>query len=118
MITEMQFKEIYARYQSTGLTIRSFCINEGINESKFHYWKKRIQRLLPGNIGFIPVKMEGVKQGISTSGDLSVNSVFSSVSIHSKESCVFEITYPNGTGLKISGIADYELVKSLLLLNR
>ena len=117
MITETQFKEIYSRYQSTGLTIRAFCNNEGINEAKFYYWKKRIQRLLPNSFSFIPVKMENSKQGLSTSCP-ATNPVFSSVSKTEDCNCSFEITYPNGTRLQFSGTSDYELVKSLLLLNR
>ena len=118
MITETQFKEIYIRYQSTGLTIRAFCNNEGINEAKFYYWKKRIQRLLPGPFNFIPVKMESSKQGLSTSCPPATNPVFSSVPKTADCNCSFEITYPNGTRLQFSGTSDYELVKSLLLLNR
>jgi len=118
MITETQFKEIYARYQSTGLTIRAFCDNEGINEAKFYYWKKRIQRLPPSTFSFIPVKMESSNQGLSTLGHSPSNPVFSSAFSNEDGNRSFEITYPNGTRLQFSGSADYELVKSLLLLNR
>jgi len=56
MITKTQFKEIYASYQSSILTIRSFCTNEGINKAKSYYWKKRLQHILPAknHLGFIP----------------------------------------------------------------
>ena len=92
MITETQFKKIYSRYQSTGLTIRAFCNNEGINEAKFYYWKKRIQRLLPSPFNFIPVKMESSKQELSSSGHPSSNPVFNSVSKTADCNCSFEIT--------------------------
>ena len=117
MLTETQFKAIYSRYQSSDLTIRSFCMNEGINEAKFYYWKKRIQRLVPGSFGFIPVKMEESKQGLAASGHSCVNSVFSSVSGDAACNCSFEITYANGTRLQFSGTTDYEQVKSFVLLN-
>ena len=119
MITDTQFKEIYSRYQSTGLTIRAFCNNEGIKEAKFYYWKKRLQRLFPSTFSFIPVKIdENSKQGLSSSCHPPANPVFNSVSKTADCNCSFEITYPNGTRLQFSGTADYELVKSLLLLNR
>ena len=120
MITETQFKEIYVRYQSSGLTIRSFCTNEGINESKFYYWKKRLQPLLPANshLGFIPVKVDANRPGLLPAGYSSANPVFTSVTGNAESNSSFEITYPNGTRLKFSGSADYESVKSLLLLNR
>jgi putative transposase len=115
MLTATQFKEIYSRYQSTGLSIRAFCLNEGINESKFHYWKKRLQRIFPVSHGFIPLKIEKSKPELAPP---AFNSVFRSLSGNEDGNCNFEITYPNGTRLKFSGVADYELVKSLLLLNR
>jgi len=93
-------------------------MNEGINEAKFYYWKKRLQRILPGSIGFIPVKVERDNPGLSASGHSPVNPVFSSVSGNAEKNCSFEIVYPNGTRLQFSGGYDYELVKSLLLLNR
>ena len=109
MITETEFKEIYDRYQSSGLSIRSFCMNEGMNEAKFYYWKKRLQRFLPGSFGFIPVKVDDGKEGLSPGGHLPVNPVFSSISGNPNTPFGFEITYPNGTRLKISGGADYGL---------
>jgi len=118
MITETQFKEIYARYESSGLTIRSFCMNEGINEAKFYYWKKRLQHILPGNFSFIPVKVEAEKQGSAPTEHSPGNPVFGSAFGKAAGNCHFEITYPNGTRLNFSGSGDYELVKSLVLLNR
>ncbi len=32
MLTEQQFSEIHSRYVSSGLSIRSFCLNEGISK--------------------------------------------------------------------------------------
>ena len=119
MLTERQFKDIYNRYQSSGLTIRSFCTNEGINESRFYYWQRRLKHILNGksNFGFIPLKVEG-SHGLAQGGDTADNPVFSSLSNSVKSNSNFEITYPNGTRLKFTGDADYELVKSLLLLKR
>ena len=93
-------------------------MNEGINEAKFYYWKKRLQHILPGNYGFIPIKVEAEKHELAPAGELPFNSVFGSVSGKAAGNCSFEITYPNGTRLKISGTVDYERVKSFVLLNR
>jgi hypothetical protein len=120
MITETQFKEIYSRYQSSGLTIRLFCHNEGMYEARFYYWRKRLQRFLPGagGFGFIPVKMEERKEELPQAALPSLNPVFNIRSEPSEGNCSFEITYPNGTRLKFSGTADYALIKSFVLLNR
>ena len=118
MLTESQFKEIYSRYQSSGLTVRSFCQNEGLYEARFYYWRKRLQRFLPGSFGFIPVKMEERKEGNAQAVHSSLTPACSMPSGSSEGNCSFEITYPNGTRLKIADSADYELVKSFVLLNR
>jgi len=119
MITETQFKEIYSRYQSSGLPIRSFCMNEGINESKFYYWKKRLRLSPSGGFSFIPVRLESGKPDLVSTGNPPANPVFSFPSTcNSNCDCSFEITYPNGTRLKFSGSFDYDSVKSLVLLNR
>jgi hypothetical protein len=77
-----------------------------------------LQRFLPGSFGFIPVKLEERQESIVQPGQPSDNPVFSVRSGSSEGNCSFEITYPNGTRLKIAGSTDYDLVKSLLLLNR
>jgi len=118
MLTETKFKEIYARYESSGLPIRSFCQNEGINEAKFYYWKKRLQRFMSDRLGFIPVKMEERKVALPPTASPSYNPVFNLHSGVPDSQCSFEITYPNGTRLKLTGTADCDLIKSLVLLNR
>ena len=39
--TKDDFEKVYSRYLESGLSVRDFCFNEGINESRFFYWKKR-----------------------------------------------------------------------------
>ena len=39
--TKDEFDKIYSRYLESGLSVRSFCFNEGINESRFFFWKRR-----------------------------------------------------------------------------
>ena len=40
--TKDEFEKLYARFTESGLNIRDFCFNEGIPESRFYYWKKRV----------------------------------------------------------------------------
>lgn len=122
MLTETQFKEIYSSYESSGLSIRSFCRNEGINEAKFYYWKRRLKHFLSPSSGFIPIQIESGRTGLSAMSQgkfpTGFNSVFNSLPESPISSSCFEIVYPNGTRLKLQGIADYELIKSLILLTR
>ena len=48
MVTRVQwtmddFKEIYARYKESGLTIKDFCSNEGIKRKRFSFWKAKLK---------------------------------------------------------------------------
>lgn len=42
MLTLLKFQEIYSRFQSSGLRVHDFCQNEGLYESKFYYWQKKL----------------------------------------------------------------------------
>ena len=37
-----QFKLVYDRFLSSGLSVTDFCANESILHSKFYYWKKKL----------------------------------------------------------------------------
>ena len=41
MWTIQQFKLVYDRFQSSGLSVKDFCENECILQSKFYYWKNK-----------------------------------------------------------------------------
>ncbi|MCS2633966.1 hypothetical protein NXV47_14920 [Bacteroides uniformis] len=54
------FKEIYARYKESGLTIKDFCSNEGIKRKRFSFWKAKLKGPKTNAAAkgkFIPVKM-------------------------------------------------------------
>ncbi len=109
MLTEQQFSEIHSRYVSSGLSIRSFCQNEGISEAMFYYWKKKMKQLLTGEgiAGFVPLVIRDSSGGSLPMGEPGQRIVESS----------FEISYPNGTRLKFSpGSLDLSLLRSLLSL--
>ena len=65
MVTRVQwtmddFKEIYARYKESGLTIKDFCSNEGIKRKRFSFWKAKLKGPKTNAAAkgkFIPVKM-------------------------------------------------------------
>jgi hypothetical protein len=109
MLTDQQFSELHSRYVSSGLSIRSFCMNEEICESKFYYRKKKMKRFLPGTVSpdFVPLVIQG-SSGCSIRSGHANNRISDSG---------FEICYPNGTRLKFSpeGL-DLGLLRSLLSL--
>ncbi len=109
------FEELYARYQTSGLTIRDFCYNEGISEAKFYYWKRRLNKKSACQMvhsgGFIPVDVS--QQG----KDLLMRSVPETTVNDSQTSeSIFEITYPNGVSVRMCGNLSLDVYKALVLL--
>ncbi|GHT14299.1 hypothetical protein FACS189426_20430 [Bacteroidia bacterium] len=116
MITSEQFKEIYARYKSSGLTVRGFCANEGLQEARFYYWQKRMRNFLSGKEGFVPLVIHAGTTDLSANGESGL--IFPGHPPVTVQAIQCEITYSNGTRLKLKGSVDYKLLRSLLFLNR
>ena len=43
-MTEASFHELLTRHKESGLTVRDFCSNEGIAESVYYYWQKKLRK--------------------------------------------------------------------------
>lgn len=114
MMQASQFQEIYTRYLSSGLTVKSFCQNEGILESRFYYWQRRIKHLLPGGGVFIPVVMDSPSPFPGEERGGESTSAVTGASRSSISSC--QIRFPNGVSLGLKGALDWELIRNLLLL--
>ncbi len=96
-----RFEEIYSRYQESGLTVNGFCSNEGINPSKFYYWKRRI------GVSSHPL----VKNGFLP---LSIDSSSSASPTYTGVENQLEITYPEGTTLRFRGSITVDNILTLL----
>lgn len=107
MLNEKKFLTIYEDYKSSGLTVREYCSNLGMNEAKFYYWKKKLKDEQAEPNGFIPVVFKQKE-----SQQLAMKPV-----IENQTSQVYEICYPNGTILKLNGQTDIEVLQRLLGLN-
>lgn len=94
--------EACERICSSGLTVNAFCSNEGIAPSKFYYWQKRIRASsshpLVSN-GFLPLTIDTPDH--------------SSLGFTSAENQL-EITYPEGTILRLRGNITVEDILTLL----
>ncbi len=113
--TKDDFEKVYSRYLESGLSVRDFCFNEGINENRFFYWKKRTitspeQGLQTPEGAFLPVDVVRHEGRITMRGNGGTG--------HSKTAsgCLCEIRYPNGVVVQMSGNIPVEVYRALVLL--
>jgi hypothetical protein len=116
-MNEKEFRGIYNNFLESGLTVREFCANQNIQESKFFYWQNKLKGLLPPKRGFVPVLFSSNQQDPSPELPVAINNhperqIKQASSIMSL-SC--EISYPNGIRVKVNGLSDLEMVRSLLV---
>ena len=118
MLNEKGFRVIYDEFLASGLTIRDFCANQQMNEAKFYYWQNKLKAQLPPKRGFVPVVFDNGKAIRTSQVPESVqkrSKAFpDSAAANDAISC--EITYPNGVCLKLNGLTDPGILRSLLLL--
>jgi len=120
MLNEKGFLAIYEELLDSGLTIRDFCANHHMNEAKFYYWKNKLKAQLPPKNGFVPVVFENRQQARSSQVPASVLPQSESFSTPetTTQTLSCEISYPNGVHVKLNGLPDAQLLKSLLVLTR
>ena len=120
MYNEKKFRAIYDEFLGSGLTIRDFCANQHMNEAKFYYWQNKLKGQLPPKSGFVPLVFENGGQARSSRVPAQVQSQsapFSNPEATTQTiSC--EISYPNGVLVKLNGLPDAQMLRSLLVLTR
>jgi hypothetical protein len=120
MLKERQFLSIYEGYLESGLTVRDYCSNQNMKEAMFYYWQNKLKGQLPPKRGFVPVVFDHAQKNRSPQVAASVQNRTKSfpdpAASNNTISC--EISYPNGVRLKLNGLTDPELLRSLLLLTR
>jgi len=120
MLNEKSFLAIYDEFLGSGLTIRDYCANHPMNEAKFYYWQNKLKGQLPPKSGFIPVVFENGGQARSSRVPAQIQpppeSFSTPESTVQTTSC--EISYPNGVHVKLNGLPDAQMLRSLLVLTR
>jgi hypothetical protein len=134
MWTIEKFKEVNNRYESSGLSAKDFCCNERITRSRFYYWRKQYRKLFKPGV-YVP-KVADKKMGRMEQASgfiplvLSSGVVEKSFSLHGKgkmsqattppasSGAFMEVSYQNGTSIRLFGEKDMELVKTLIHLSR
>lgn len=56
-----QLRQIHEEWKQSGLSVQQYCVNTGLKEGRFYYWRSKMQaESQPATCGsFIPVKMSG-----------------------------------------------------------
>ena len=104
-MTIEEFRHIHEEWQHSGLSIRQYCEDAGIRESRFYYWKAKLKaESLPASCGgFIPVKMTG-KCGNAYAGS---------------DGCcgtLCEVVYPNGVTVRVTSDMTLDQLRQMITL--
>jgi hypothetical protein len=117
MFNDKKFRAIYADYLKSGLTIRDYCANQQMNEAKFYYWQHKLKGGLPlKKGGFVPVFFDAGQQEKPLPANERQGFFPNPAPADKTVSC--EISYPNGVSVKLNGLAEPEMLRSLLFLTR
>ncbi len=114
-----QFKLVYDRFLSSGLSVSDFCANECILHSKFYYWKKKLHehnQLREQSSDFVPIVFSGSTPQMSEKK--KVQQKPNPEHLAPASSDVFEIVYSNGVKLRVPVGADINQLRSLILLTQ
>lgn len=118
MLNAKKFLCIYNGYLESGLTVRDYCANQHMTESMFYYWQNKLKDELPPKRGFVPVVFDKGKQVQRAQASSGVQDRLNTIAnpAEANNTICFEISYPNGVCLKLNGLINPEILRSLLLL--
>jgi hypothetical protein len=108
MANSSKFAQLIRRQKESGLSIRSFCSNEGIAPSTFYYWQKKLRHAAIGK-QFIPLV---VKPTVATFNGVNQKEPVQ----RTGDDILFEIMYPNGITLRIKNDLDLSGLRALISL--
>lgn len=99
--------------EDSGLTVKEFCLNQGIAPATYYYWRKKSKRESKGNV-FIPLL-------VKPTGNLAVsrnsrNSRPDTLSCDhaGADRVIMELAYPNGVVVRLKEHLDLADLKTLI----
>ena len=108
MLSSSKMAVLLERQKESGLSVRSFCSNEGIAPSTFYYWQKKLRTEDTGG-RFVPLLVRAPgSASYPASGQQPAGSGLDNTPL--------EITYPNGTTLRVRQTVDLAGLRSLVSL--
>ncbi len=119
MWTLKHFELVYDRFQSSGLSVKDFCQNECILQSKFYYWNKRLREHTQDKdqpSTFVPIVFTGSNTQLPAKRKIQQKSTLEHADPVASD--VFELVYPNGVKLRVPIGADINQLRALILLTQ
>ena len=109
-LTESKFIALLDRQKESGLSVKDFCSNEGMTESTFYYWRKKLQER-PHSKGFIPLVVKSTQSIVQkhSKGYEPISSDQPQV-----DDFLLELIYPNGTMLRVKKDLDLSHLRTLI----
>ena len=111
-MNDTSFLELLNRRKESGLTIRDFCSNEGIAESKYYYWMNKHNRKAAQPREFIPLVV-GNHLPVQRRNQLSLSSPVTQ-EMHQQDDIPLEFVFPNGTRLVIRNQVDPAILQTIV----
>ena len=68
---ETNWRSVLARWKRSGLSVRTFCRAEGLNQGTFYWWRRELNRRGQPQPAFLPVRIQPEPAGPS-SGHIEV----------------------------------------------
>jgi hypothetical protein len=118
MLNEKKFRQIYDEFLESGLSIRDFCANQQMNEAKFFYWQNKLKGQLPPKRGFVPLVLDRGQNTPQMPGSMQSRPDSVSCPGTAEGQIYCEISLPNGACIKLNGILDADMLRSLFVLTR
>lgn len=108
------FKHLYNEYASSGVSVREFCRERGIQENRFYYWIKSLKVQAVSSLDtpreFIPISPGAVS---CLTGSPVEPIMENPIPFKLQD---IKITYPNGVILQLESVCDLEILKHLITL--
>jgi len=111
-MNEASFRELLNRRKESGLTIRDFCSNEGISESIYYYWLKKLNNKVDQPKEFIPLLVGNHLPGQRKNQRLQSGTT--PREMHLQDDNHMEFVFPNGTRLMIGNQVDPAILQTIV----
>lgn len=92
MTKSEQMQDFLTNWELSGLSVKEYCLQAGLNVQKFHYWRKKLEASNTPTPGFIELAPKQTSLGM-------------------------KIIYPNGVQLELPPMSDLNTISRLIQLH-